>query len=179
MPANRNRMEKFDFAEARRLLAAEGWLELGDWQEAEAEVNALAAEKQSWPEILCLRFQIAAKAGQWERAVELAKAVAGKSPEDPFGWVHWAYALHELKRTQEAYERVLAVVPHFPQEATMHYNLACYSCQLGRQEEAMEWLRRAIRLDKHAKLREAALEDKDLEPLWKEIAGMNDKGKVR
>ena len=149
--------------------AAEGWLELGNGAEALAELENIPPEFEKHPQVLCLRHQIHARAGHWEMAAEVAREVAILLPDDSFGWIHWAYALHELKRTQEAYEVVHAVVTKFPDESTLPYNLACYSCQLGKLKEAMAWLERAIRTDTEKEIRTMALKDPDLKPLWKEI----------
>jgi Tfp pilus assembly protein PilF len=48
-----------------------------------------------------------------------------------------------------------------------HFNLGCYACQLGDIDQAKERVRRSIELD--AKFKMLALDDPDLEPLWKEI----------
>jgi hypothetical protein len=51
----------------------------------------------------------------------------------------------------------------------MRYNLACYESQLGRLEQAKNWLEKAFALGDARKLKLAALDDPDLQPLWKEI----------
>ena len=51
----------------------------------------------------------------------------------------------------------------------MRYNLACYECQLGRLEQAKHWLEQAFKLSDPKKMRLMALEDPDLELLWREI----------
>jgi hypothetical protein len=53
----------------------------------------------------------------------------------------------------------------------MRYNLACYECQLGRLEQAKQWLEKAFLLGDARKMKRAALDDPDLEALWKEISG--------
>jgi hypothetical protein len=50
-----------------------------------------------------------------------------------------------------------------------HHKLGCYACQLGDTEQAKTRVGEAIKLD--AKFKLLALEDADLEPLWKEIEG--------
>jgi hypothetical protein len=50
----------------------------------------------------------------------------------------------------------------------MRYNLACYECQLGRLELAKEWLEKAFKLGDAKKMKLAALDDPDLEPLWRD-----------
>jgi hypothetical protein len=61
------------------------------------------------------------------------------------------------------------VVDKFPKDATMRYNLACYKCQLGRLDQARAWLEKAFAIGDARKMKLAALDDPDLEPLWKEI----------
>jgi hypothetical protein len=51
----------------------------------------------------------------------------------------------------------------------MRYNLACYECQLGNLKEALQWLQLAIDLAGKKDIRLMALNDPDLEPLWREI----------
>jgi hypothetical protein len=77
-----------------------------------------------------------------------------------------------LKRTAEARDNLLRVVENFPISATMRYNLACYECQLGRLEQAKEWLEKAFQLGDAKKMKLPALADPDLEPLWKEIGSI-------
>ena len=50
------------------------------------------------------------------------------------------------------------------------FNLACYASVTGRMEDAKERLRNAIELDKN--IRELALDDEDLRPLWDWIGGL-------
>ena len=78
-----------------------------------------------------------------------------------------ACALHELKRTQEAWSVLSAVVDKFPKQYLFRYNLACYACQLGNLKEAYGWLEKTFDLNPQA--RKMALDDKDLEPLWVDI----------
>jgi TPR repeat protein len=90
-------------------------------------------------------------------------------PQHPLGWVHRSYCLHELKRTEEARDNLLRVVDKFPDDPIMRYNLACYECQLGKLEQAKNWLTKACELGDPKKIKMMALADPDLEPLWKEI----------
>jgi len=54
----------------------------------------------------------------------------------------------------------------------MRYNLACYSCQLGRLDEARDWLKKAIALVGADTIKEMAATDPDLEPLRAEIRNL-------
>jgi predicted Zn-dependent protease len=151
------------------LEAAQGWFELGNCIEATEELEQITPEMRGHPDVLEVRFQIYAAAKKWEYAAEIARAISEMVPGSPFGWIHHAYALHELKRTQEALNMLLPVVDKFPKEYIMRYNLACYACQVGNLKEAQDWLKKAIELAGTNQVKLMALNDPDLEPLWKEI----------
>jgi len=150
--------------------AAEGWLELGNHLEANEELENITAAVRSHPEVLSLRFQIYSKAEKWDYAAEIAEAISKMLPENPYGPFHLAFSLHELNRTKEAYDVLIGVADKFPEEHLMRYNLACYSCQLGKLKEAYQWLEKAIDLAGKKDIRQMALDDLDLEPWWLDIA---------
>jgi tetratricopeptide (TPR) repeat protein len=151
------------------LLAAQGWLELGNHIEANEELENITPELRAHPAVLGVRWEIYAAAKKWEATLDIAAALIQLDPDDPLGWVHRSFALHELKRTAEARDNLLRVVDKFPASATMRYNLACYECQLGRLKQAKNWLEKAFEVGESKKIKLMALGDPDLEPLWREI----------
>jgi tetratricopeptide (TPR) repeat protein len=162
-------MKPLEPPDSFHLQAAQGWLELGNHIEADTELDNITASLRAHPDVLKVRWEIYAAAKKWEAALDIAAALIQLDPEDPLGWVHRSYALHELKRTAEARDNLLRVVDKFPISATMRYNLACYECQLGRLEQAKQWLEKAFAIGDAKNMKLAALDDPDLEPLWKEI----------
>lgn len=152
--------------------AAEGWFELGNAREAEAELAKLATPAQLHPVVSELLWQIHAQRKQWKDCVVIARAMTKTAPSEPLGWIHLSYALHELKHTQEAWDNLIAIVGDFPKEPTMHYNLACYTCQLGDLPEARRWLKKTLALGRKQETKQMASQDLDLKPLWSEIAEM-------
>jgi Tfp pilus assembly protein PilF len=66
-----------------------------------------------------------------------------------------------------------AAIDNFPDNATIHFNLGCYLCQLGDNERAKAHVARAVELD--LDFRSKALDDPDLEPLWAEWGGEAEK----
>src|SRR5690348_2341162 len=132
-----------DIADRRCLEAAEGWLELGNWQEANAELGGITSQMREHPVVLCMRWNIYAAGKQWELAAAVARRLSQLVPGLPVGWIELAHALHALKRTQEARDVLLPVVNRFPGQYFMCYKLACYACQLGRLDEARQWLQAA------------------------------------
>src|SRR5215468_7929556 len=113
-----------DSADRRRLNAAEGWLGLGNWADAEQELEAISPQGQGYPEVLQVKWAICAAAKNWAVALEVAAALIQTLPEDASSWVHRSYCLHELKRTQEARDNLLRVVGQFKDDPTVQYNLA-------------------------------------------------------
>jgi predicted Zn-dependent protease len=145
--------------------AACGWLELGNPGEAQSELERMGAKYREHPEVLELNWQIAAKRGEWARCTEVAGKVIKAAPQRVQGYIHMAYALHELRRTQEAWDLLFPVAEKFPHDPTIKYNLACYATQLGRLWEAEQWLKLAFTTGDSEDLRAKALEDPDLMPI--------------
>ena len=159
-------MNELPHPDHRYLEAAEGWLGLGNWREAGAELEQIQPQFRLHPSVLEIRYKIHAEAKRWPEAVVVAKTVRDLLPDELWGYFYTAYALHELKDTQAAYDTLATVVAKYPEDYMIQYNLACYACQLGRLEEAQQWLKQAMDLGGQRDLTELALEDEDLKPLW-------------
>ena len=99
-----------DLNDQRHLEAAEGWLELGLPLEATAELSKIGRLQQSHPDVLELRWHISAKAKTWLTCAEIAATLIQIAPDRVDGWIHRSFALHELHRTQEAFDQLLMVV---------------------------------------------------------------------
>ena len=163
-------MEQLNLEDRRSLEAAQGWVDLGNWKEAEQELKQISPAMHQHPEVLGTRCVICGKAKKWENAIELAKKLSEVLPNSSFGWLNWAFALHELKRTQEAWDVLLPVIERFPNQYVLRYNLACYACQLGNQKEAWNWLEKAIEIAGVKQIKQMALDDLDLKPLWGRVS---------
>ena len=153
----------------RLLSAAEGWIGLGNYVEADAELDLLPARVRAFPSVLKIRWQIYAGIKNWEGAFEIATAIRRARPRDSFGWIHAAFALHALNRTQEAWDFLFPAHQIFPCNSMICYNLACYASRLGHIAESRRWLERAIELGDSAEIRITALNDPDLEALWQNM----------
>ena len=163
------RLRKLQRPDSFHLLSAEGWLELGNYLEANEDLERITPEMRAHPDVLKMRWRIYTAAKKPAMAAEVARGLTVLLPEQSFGWIHWAFSLHELKLTKEAQSVLLPLVDKFTTEHILSYNLACYACQLGELKEAKEWLIKAIAKAGKKDIRIMALDDPDLEPLWKEI----------
>lgn len=67
----------------------------------------------------------------------------------------------------DAAKRILLdALEHHPNSAILHYNLACYECQMGELDVAKARVGHAIKLDPGFAM--MALDDEDLKPLWEQ-----------
>jgi len=153
------------------LSAAVGWFELGNLEEAKAELEKVAPAAQNHPDVLEVRWLVYAQEKNWEEGLAVAEKLFEIAPERSSGWLHRAYALRRLRRggLQTAWDALLPAFEKFPKEPTIPYNLSCYACQMGRLDEARQWLQRAVKIAGEEKIKFMALNDDDLEPLWEEI----------
>lgn len=109
---------------------------------------------------------------EWDRLVPLADQMVKLFPDHAELWIHRSYALHELRRTREAFDALLPGTEKFPKVWLIRYNLACYCAQLKQVDEALRWLHKAISLADKKDVMAMALEDPDLAPVRDAIREM-------
>ena len=154
--------------------SAEGWLGLGNWREALAELDQIAPENQINPFALGLRYQCMAAAANWEEAIALARVMQQLLPGSIWGGYHMAQALHKSGRTLEAYGTMREMIDTFPGEWVIYFALTRYCCGLGRRGEALRWFDQALDLADKNDLKRLAMVDPDLLPIRGEIVGMEE-----
>lgn len=147
----------------RTLLAAQGYFELEMHTDALKELDTLPFPDQLRAEVLELRVLVLMKACRWKEALLASEKLCAVAPEASIGYIHAAFCLHELGRTREAKDVLLEGPSCIVNEATYHYNLACYECVLGNIETARAYFDTSVSMDKN--LRDYAKEDPDLKPL--------------
>ena len=168
-------MTPLEHPDVHHLRAAQGWLELGNHLEANEELERITPQLRAHPDVLEVRWAIYANAKKWEACVDIADAIIKLAPDRAEAWIHRSFALHELKRTQEAFDQLLPVADRFPKVWTVPYNLACYCAQLGRLDQCQEWFKKAMAIDEHT-VKRASIDDPDLKPLWDSMSGTPGKG---
>lgn len=164
-------MKKLEPPDTHCFLAAVGWMELGNLAEARTELAQVSTAQQEHPDVLELRWSISAAEKRWEEALQVAEALVRRAPRRSSGWLHQAYALRRVPSgsIQKAWEALLPAFDKFPKEPTVPFNLSCYACQLRQLDVALDWLNRAVAIGGKEKIKQMALQDADLEPLWAEI----------
>src|SRR2546421_5804574 len=107
------------------LNAAAGWRELGNYSEARFELERIL--NRDHPAVLEERWRIFAAEQQWLPALEIARRPIEVAPDDPSGWIHQSYSLHELKRTQEARDPLLAGGGKISPAGHASFNMSCFT----------------------------------------------------
>jgi hypothetical protein len=153
------------------LLHAVGWVELGNVAEAKAELANIGPALQRHPDVLEVRWIICSEENQWEEGLQIARQLLHNAPERASGWLHQAYALRRVRDggLQQAWDALLPAFDKFPRTEIIAYNLSCYACQMHEMDTARLWLKRAFSIGNKDRVKQRALEDSDLEPLWSEI----------
>ncbi|MEY2409223.1 MAG: hypothetical protein QOF48_1893 [Verrucomicrobiota bacterium] len=156
-----------------------GWLELGNHVEAGEELSRVTPVNLVHPDVLELRWAVCAEGQSWNAAAEVAESLVGVAPERASGWVQHAYSVRRMRGggLEQAEKLLLSAFNKFPKDSVIPYNLACYAAQQGRLDEARDWFWKAVDRDGGLpEMRERALADKDLEPLWTWIGGLKERG---
>src|SRR5262245_46159435 len=165
-------MPPLETPDIHHLTAAVGWLELGNPSEAGEEIGRISTPNLEHPDVLEVRWQICAALKSWDAALEVADILMRKVPEQDSAWLHRAYALRRVKSggLQKAWDALRPAYEKFPKSSLITFNLACYEAQLGRLEEAWEWLHKAMEGAKDVTaIKQMALADDDLKNLWERI----------
>ncbi len=144
----------------RSLIAAQGYIELEMPDEAMRELDELPSADQDREEVRQVRLFIFMRGRRWGEALAVCDALRLASPDQTTGYIHGAFCLHELGRTQEAKELLLQGPASLLREATYYYNMGCYDAVLGNIEDAHHALEISFQMDD--KFREIAKYDPDL-----------------
>jgi tetratricopeptide (TPR) repeat protein len=164
-------MNPIEPPDSHYLSAAIGWLGLGDWQAANEELEKIAPALRGHPSVRMAKYEICAKAAQWDDAAEIARALLQSAPQAAQFWIWHAYATRRragggIPQAKEILSQAQKLIP---KEPLISYNLGCYECQLGNLPTARQWLEKAFAAGDPKTFKALALEDRDLEPLWAEI----------
>jgi hypothetical protein len=164
-PLPRTDQPELSIADLHRVRAAEGWLELGNAAEAEAELAGVSADYSGSPELLHLRWQICRSARKWDQCFETATTLTQIAPTDPRAWTAMAQTLYFTRRIPEAYDLAVSKISRFPTHWPLYYDAACYACLTGRLDQARQFLHLATTFGDEAHIRRLAADDPDLKAL--------------
>jgi predicted Zn-dependent protease len=157
-----------DLTDLKRLRQeVEGYLELDLPELADEAIADLSGRATDHPLVLDARLAVLMHRKSWPEAVEAGLTGCAAVPGRPGFFIHTAFCLHEMGRTEEAHLLLLSGPAALRKEPLYHYNMSCYLAVLGKAGEARQHLNEAFRLDES--LRSFARSDRDLKGLWDEL----------
>lgn len=121
------------------------------------------------PDVLLVRWKVHARQIEWQRSLDIARALVRIAPDKPTGWICLAYSLYNTNQTADAWTQLLVAEKRFPSISAIPYFLACLACQLGKTDEASRWLGRWNSMVSESGLKETARKDPRLKSAWQEF----------
>ncbi|MBI1178094.1 tetratricopeptide repeat protein [bacterium] len=160
---------RIEAPDIHHLNSAIGWLELGNHTEAYAELEKISFLTRYHPDVLIVRWKVVARAKDWVRSLDIARALVRITPDKATGWICLAYSLYNTKQNGEAWSHLLTAEKRFPEISAIPYFLACLACQMGKTDEATKWLSRWNGMVKGSDMKATARKDPRLQPIWQEF----------
>jgi tetratricopeptide (TPR) repeat protein len=151
---------------------ANGYIELGMYDEALKEINSIPDTDKLKTEVLEAQLNLYSAMKAWGTVIPIARTLAKRNPKNIKWWDIWACATRQVSGYKNASIICAGASAYHPRSAIIKYNLGCYACLDGKLDEAQKLVREAIELDENYGLR--ALDDVDLRDLWKHLS--NKKG---
>lgn len=152
---------------SHQFVAASGYFELGMWADAWKCIDEMSDDERMHPRTLRLKAQLHIAAEAFSEGLAVCRQLCDVAPDDPAGYIHGAYCLHEIGETEEARELLLNGPETLREEPIFFYNLGCYEARLGETDSACAWLLRSFQMN--SALRQHARRDPDLEEIWDSI----------
>lgn len=149
------------------LLAAEGWIDLGNFDEAATELHNCPAAVKSSIEWVQLWVRIYAATNHWHEVEMMCETLAKHAPDDPFTIFNQAESFHRQGRTREAFSVLKYAPTGFKRGAEYFYALARYLCTMEQMTLALSCLRKVFDLNPDLRMR--VLNDPDLERAWLDL----------
>lgn len=147
----------------KALTYANGYRELGMFDDALAELDRLSERQQAHTDHQQMRLSILMEAKRWRDALPFAHKLACNETSDPGPLVNLAYVTRRADSLIGARVILERAALRFPNEAIIFYNLGCYACCSEDLESAKSYLEKAFALD--ARFTLSCQEDEDLIPL--------------
>ncbi len=151
--------------EQKRLTAAQGYLDLGMFLEANEELEEIDADVRHLSEVLEVRLGIYEHLERWELLQTVAKTLVSRDDRNQRAFLAWAKAERRQGRDDDARAVLFAgIAANSGRSGELWLALACLECEVGNLERAKDALCKAIDADRTLRLR--ALNETALAPLW-------------
>jgi len=131
----------------QHLRTAHGYIELGMFEEANAESEQIDPFCRHLPEVMVARLAIYHGLKKWDLLAVVAKKLTEWNPKEPAFFVELAYATRRAESIHAAHAVLTRAAMWHPTDGTVQFNLACYEAQMGNLEWAKHRLKRATEID--------------------------------
>ncbi len=145
-------MKSIPYPDFWHLESAHGWLMLGNPREAARDLERIHPRYHAHPHVAEIRCRFLIEQKKWTQALDAAATQVISAPDRPNSWIYFAFCLHELRQTKEAWEILTVAAKRFPKNHLIASNLACYACHLREFKSARRWVRRALKLLNHTEV---------------------------
>ena len=125
-----------DAPDELHLRAAVAFIELGMFDEAQAEMEQIDPCSRLLPELLAARIPLYRVLEKWDLIAIVARKLTEWNPEEPGNFVDWADAIWRTESVCAAHAILRRAAGLHPTDATIQFNLACYETQMGNLERA-------------------------------------------
>src|SRR5258708_7322337 len=115
----------------QHLRSACRYIELGMFEEAQAELEKIDPFCRHLPEDLGARIPFYRAIKRWDLMAIVAKKLTEWSPEEPGNFIDWAYATGRTKSINAAHAILTREAGLHPIAPTIQFNLACHEAQIG------------------------------------------------
>jgi predicted Zn-dependent protease len=151
----------------RRILTAQGYMELGLFEDAHSELVSLPKEAWDRPEVMETWVLLQMGEQHWQAALDMCRRLIELQPKVASAYIHAAYCMHEMGQTREALEFLQNGPRSLHSKSVYFYNLGCYCAKLGKMDEARVLLEKSFEIDNG--LRRVAKKDPDLADLRSQL----------
>ncbi len=147
----------------RRLLAAEGYLELEMFSQALRELQAISEVCETHTAWHLLKAEVLRAQADWHGALEEYRRCHADQPADLNVLMGLAWCYKRIGQLAQAIATMHDAHRVHPEVAVVLYNLSCYYALAERKTQALSWLGRALRMQ--PELRQLIPAETDFDPI--------------
>lgn len=152
-----------DKIRARRIRAAEGFLQLDMPDHALRELNGIENEVDERFPVYLMRGEALRVKQEHRLALEAFRKAHLEKPTDLNALFGMAWCFKRIDQLHQAIDAMKLAYQFHKDEAVVLYNLACYYALAGEKDNALSWLGRSLRMNR--RLLDKIHEESDFDPL--------------
>jgi len=117
------------------------YIELGLFDEAQAEMEQIDPSSRLLPELLASRIPLYRFLEKWDLIAIVARKLVEWNPEEPGNFVDWGDAICRTESIHAAHAILKRAASLHPTDPTIQFNLAGYEVQMGSLDRARTHLK--------------------------------------